>query len=164
MIRIRYLAVALVVAAMGCSGKTDGPPPGATTLGAKAESAKAADVRASLPAGVAEQLDSGNAAYRRSDFALASQHFREATRLGPKVAAAWYGVYMAEHALGHVAAADSAGVIANQLAPGVLGAHNSMPNPHQQPMNPHQQVMPPPPGSAKAPAQKPAGGSGQGGK
>lgn len=72
--------------------------------------------RAEWPAGVRAHVDSGNVAYRVQDYAGAREHFREAARLGPDVPAAWFGVYMAEHALGNQAAADSA--LARSKRPG----------------------------------------------
>lgn len=126
--RFPFLALALTVAALGCSNSSGGAPPaGAVTLGSKATDPRVAQ----MPEGVPAQLDSGNAAYRAHDYAEAAKHFHKATQLGPQQAAAWYGVYMAEHALGHTAAADSAAQIANKLAPGVLAAHSSVGNPHQ---------------------------------
>ena len=64
--------------------------------------------RAEWPLGVQAHVDSGNVAYRAQDYAGARAHFSEAARLGPDVPAAWFGLYMAEHALGNQAAADSA--------------------------------------------------------
>jgi len=74
--------------------------------------------RAEWPLGVAAQVDSGNAAYRAGDLAAASTHFRRASELGPDVPAAWFGLYMAEHARGNIARADSALRRAQDLAPG----------------------------------------------
>jgi hypothetical protein len=64
--------------------------------------------RTSWPPAALAQVDSGNAAYRAEEFDDAREHFRRATEAGPRVAAAWFGLYMAEHALGHIEAADSA--------------------------------------------------------
>jgi tetratricopeptide (TPR) repeat protein len=66
---------------------------------------------------VRAQVDSGNAAYRVRDFQAALRHFREAARLDPGQAVAWYGVQMAAGALGARAAADSAAARLRQLAP-----------------------------------------------
>lgn len=64
--------------------------------------------RAHLPLRVSAQLDSGNQAYREKDFEGAREHFRTAIRLDSAVASAWFGVYMAEEALGNQAAAREA--------------------------------------------------------
>jgi Flp pilus assembly protein TadD len=70
------------------------------------------------PAGVAAQVDSGNAAYRAGALDMAAGHFRQAVDLGPSIAAAWFGLYMTEHARGNLAVADSALERARDLAPG----------------------------------------------
>jgi Flp pilus assembly protein TadD len=64
--------------------------------------------REDWPSGVAEHVDSGNVLYRARDYAGARAQFREAVRLGPDVPVAWFGLQIAEHALGNKAAADSA--------------------------------------------------------
>lgn len=72
---------------------------------------------AAIPPEVQAQVDSGNAAYRGRDFRASLRHFREAARLGPGQAVAWYGVQMAADALGDRAAADSAGARLRALVP-----------------------------------------------
>lgn len=74
--------------------------------------------RQEWPAGVAAQVDSGNAAYRAGTLDAAAAHFRTAVRLGPEVPAAWFGLYMAEHTRGNLPAADSALGRARDLVPG----------------------------------------------
>ena len=64
--------------------------------------------REDLPADVLAQLDSGSAAFREDDHAGALAHYTKATELGPDIAAAWFGVYMAQHALGNMEAAQAA--------------------------------------------------------
>lgn len=76
------------------------------------------EARERWPTGVAERVDSGNAAYRGGDYVEALRHFEEATRLGPEIPAAWFGVYMTQHAQGNLAAADSALRRAQALVPG----------------------------------------------
>jgi Flp pilus assembly protein TadD len=66
---------------------------------------------------VRARVDSGNAAYRVRDYPAALRHFREAARLDPGQAVAWYGVQMAAGALGDRAAADSAAARLRELAP-----------------------------------------------
>ena len=84
--------------------------------------------RANWPAGVAAQVDSGNAAYRAGVYAEALRHFEQATRLGPDIPAAWFGVYMVRHAQGDLAAADSALRRAQSLAPGATLLQHSGPD------------------------------------
>lgn len=61
-----------------------------------------------LPRAVTVHLDSGNAAYRAGDYPGARRQYRAAVGEDSTAAAAWFGVYMAERALGNELAADSA--------------------------------------------------------
>ncbi|MFW6193114.1 MAG: tetratricopeptide repeat protein [Gemmatimonadota bacterium] len=61
-----------------------------------------------LPPALAVRLDSGNTAYRAGEFEKARRHFRAAVQTDSTEAAGWFGVYMAERALGNEVAADSA--------------------------------------------------------
>lgn len=61
-----------------------------------------------LPPSVTVPLDSGNVAYRAGDYEEARRHFRAAVEADTTAAAGWFGVYMAERALGNERAADSA--------------------------------------------------------
>ena len=72
---------------------------------------------------VVAQLDSGTAAYRADDFQASLGHYTRATELDPDVAAAWFGVYMAEHALGHPEAAQAALERARSIVPGATMLH-----------------------------------------
>jgi tetratricopeptide (TPR) repeat protein len=73
--------------------------------------------RANWPEGLAAAVDSANAAYSEGDYERASNHYRRATQIGPDVTAGWFGIYMAEHARGNIAAADSAMQRARALSP-----------------------------------------------
>ena len=64
--------------------------------------------RDELPPGLAALLDSGTVAYRAGDDEAARRHYRAAADQAPEVASTWFGVYLAESALGNNAAADSA--------------------------------------------------------
>ncbi|HEU5210754.1 MAG TPA: tetratricopeptide repeat protein [Longimicrobiales bacterium] len=77
----------------------------------------------SLPADVQAALDSGNAAFRRDDFAAAREHYLHATQLGPDQSAAWFGLSMAERELGNVEAAEQAMQRVQSLAPGASLVH-----------------------------------------
>ena len=65
-----------------------------------------------------EHLALGNAAYRSRDFTTALEQYEEAARLDPGAPAAWFGVYMAQQALGNEAAAEAALRRAEELDPG----------------------------------------------
>jgi tetratricopeptide (TPR) repeat protein len=73
--------------------------------------------RANWPEGLAAAVDSGNAAYSAGDYEEATAQYRRATEIAPDVTAGWFGIYMAEHARGNIAAADSAMQRARQLSP-----------------------------------------------
>lgn len=68
-------------------------------------------------AGVA-QLDSGNAAYSAAAYEAALRHYRAVTESDPEQATGWFGVYMAQHALGRIDEANEALERARSLAPG----------------------------------------------
>lgn len=82
------------------------PPIGSAGRGPAIGAGTAA--RESLPDAVVAHLDSGNAAYRDGEYGRALRHYRSAAAADSTVAAAWFGVYMAERALGDSVAADSA--------------------------------------------------------
>ncbi len=69
------------------------------------------------------QLDSGNTAYRAKDYQTALKHYQQAVKDAPHTPASWFGVYMAESALGDTVAADSAMRKARALAPGATLVH-----------------------------------------
>jgi tetratricopeptide (TPR) repeat protein len=79
--------------------------------------------RENLDPGVVAALDSGNVAYRAKDYETARRYFREATEIDDGVAAAWFGVYMAELALGNDDEAEAAMERAQGLAPGASLIH-----------------------------------------
>lgn len=69
------------------------------------------------------RLDSGNAAYREERYQEALDHYQAVVRLSEGAAAGWFGIYMAELAMGNVAAADSAMARARALAGGATLIH-----------------------------------------
>jgi len=81
--------------------------------------------RESLPVEVTAQLDSGSAAFRADDYQAALAHYAKATEIAPDVAAAWFGVYMAQEALGDSAAARDALAKAQAAEPGATLIHRT---------------------------------------
>jgi tetratricopeptide (TPR) repeat protein len=71
-----------------------------------------------LPAALRARLDSGGAAFRAQDLDAALAHYTAATRIDESVAAAWFGVYMAQKAKGNTEEALAALERVQQLAPG----------------------------------------------
>ena len=114
--RLRCLSVALALAgAVGCrpdDQRTDTIDP-----------QDAMQKRENLPPEVAAQLDSGSVAFRADDLETALEHYERAAELGPRVAAAWFGVYMAQHGLGDERAAEEALERAREVAPGATLIH-----------------------------------------
>ena len=84
---------------------------------------EAMQVRAHWPPEVAAQLDSGSAAFRSNDHEAALRHYRRVTEMEPDIAAGWFGVYMAEHALGNAEAAAAAYERAQGIVPGATLLH-----------------------------------------
>lgn len=124
----------LMLVAVGCGGEgaqervpLNGPPAGQ------------ADPTA-LPAAIQEGLDAGNTAYRAGDYEQALDHFREVTHAAPDLAVGWYGVGLAQAAMGNPDAADSAMMEVHRLAPDLPLQHPGT----AAPQNPH---MSPPPAS-----------------
>lgn len=81
------------------------------------------DAREDLPPELVTALDSGNAAYSRGDFADALEFYQDAADVDDDVAAGWFGIYMAQLALGNPEAADSAMARARDLQPGASLIH-----------------------------------------
>ena len=109
------LALAAAAAVTGCrptEQKTE-------TLDAQA----AAQARENLPQEVVAQIDSGNAAFRAGDHQAALDHFTRAKDLKDDVAAAWFGIYMSQHALGNEEAAQEAFTKAQKISPGATLIH-----------------------------------------
>lgn len=81
------------------------------------------EVRKDWPPELKAQIDSGNAAYSAKDYQGALDHYRSALQAQGDLTAAWFGIYMAQQALGNAAAADSAMAKVRELAPGATLVH-----------------------------------------
>lgn len=90
--------------------------------------ARGSSTRAQLPAAVVAALDSGSAAFREDDFETALARYERATELAPKEPAGWFGVYMAQDALGRADEAEAALKKAQGLAPGATILHPGTPD------------------------------------
>jgi Flp pilus assembly protein TadD len=107
----------LVVAASTCK-PAEAPPAEVPQV---QEAAPPAQVAVSPEA--TAQLDSGSTAFRADDFAGALGHYTKATELAPELAAAWFGVFMAQEALGNAQAAQEALAKTQALEPGTSPVH-----------------------------------------
>mgnify|MGYP001821793230 CR=1 FL=1 len=79
--------------------------------------------RADLAPAVAAHLDSGSVLFRADDHEAALEQYRMAVEIDPDAAAAWFGVYMAEAALGNTEAATEALARARREVPGATLIH-----------------------------------------
>lgn len=79
--------------------------------------------RDELDPAVRDALDAGNEAYRARNYPEALRHFQEAADADEDVAAAWFGIYMAQLALGNVEEAQAAMDRAQRLQPGASLIH-----------------------------------------
>jgi tetratricopeptide (TPR) repeat protein len=81
------------------------------------------EARAGLDPAVTAELDSGNAAYRERDYQRALDHYHAAVQMNEELAAGWFGIYMAQLALGNTEAAEAAMEQARIRAPGATLMH-----------------------------------------
>lgn len=116
------IVLAAVAVALGAC-RDDAPPRDQRTDTVTPQTMEQA--RAAWPAGLAEVVDSANAAYSAGDYDNALRLYRQGTEIAPDVTATWFGIYMAEHARGNIAAADSAMARAQSLAPGASLIHTA---------------------------------------
>lgn len=105
------LVVTAILLLSACS-----PPEDQETGSIRQEDVRQA--RDDLPAELVAALDSGNAAYSRGDYQDALEFYQHVVDEDDDVAAGWFGIYMAQLALGNPEAADSAMARARDLAPG----------------------------------------------
>ena len=80
---------------------------------------------------VRAQIDSANTAYKAGDYPGSLGHYQAAIELDDEVAAAWFGVYMAHHAMGDLEEANRALERARNLLPGasLLRENEAPPSP-----------------------------------
>lgn len=115
----RDLAFVLLLVGTAACGAEPEPPPQAP--------AEAPAVVVEERAGLSEEflavLDSGSEAFRADDYQASLAHYTRATELDPEVAAGWFGVYMAQQALGNAEAAAEALARARELDAGADMTH-----------------------------------------
>lgn len=115
----RFLVAALALAAGMTTTACRPKDQKAETINAQ----EATQARETLPADVLAQIDSGNAAFRAGDHKAALAYYTKAKDMKKDVAAAWYGIYMAQNALGNEDAAKEALAQAQKLSPGATLIH-----------------------------------------
>lgn len=112
---VAAIALSAVAAASACrpaDQKTDTVDP-----------QQAAQDRENLPQEVVAQIDSANEAFRAGDHQSALDHYTRAKDIKDDVAAAWFGIYMAQNALGNEDAAKEAFAHAQKISPGATLIH-----------------------------------------
>jgi hypothetical protein len=109
--RFLLLAVTAILTASACRGEDDQRTDTITDRDVQA-------ARDQIDPAVLEALDSGNTAYRERDYRRALGHYQAAVDRDETVAAGWFGIYMAQLALGNAEAAEAAMVQARNHAPG----------------------------------------------
>jgi len=85
------------------------------------------EARAMLSEEAAAALDGGGTAFRDGHYEQALEQYRRAAELAPDAAAPWFGIYMAQRALGRPEAADSALARAQSAAPGATLLQDTVP-------------------------------------
>ncbi len=123
-LRRTAIAVGLVAMLAACGGDSseNAPTLGTSTAGGPNPA------REQIPPEVGLQLDSGNLAFRDHEYEAALRYYEKANELSPHITATWFGISMAKRALGDTAAADSAMMMAQRLAPGMNLAHPTAPD------------------------------------
>ncbi len=86
-----------------------------------------------LPPAVQAQIDSGNAAFTAGDHRAALDHYARAKDMKDDVAAAWFGMYMARHALGDEDGAKEALTQARRLSPAAARPDSPQSHPTEEP-------------------------------
>lgn len=81
--------------------------------------------RADWPDGLAADVDSANAAYAAGDYEAAAGMYRSLTEEHPGIGTLWFGLYMAEHALGNTEAAAAALERTEAVTPGLGQMHEA---------------------------------------
>lgn len=118
----RFLAIAALVVLPACQSGDD------QETGSISRD-QVIEARQGLDPELAAALDQGNDAYRDNDYEAALRHYETAAGIDDDVAAVWFGIYMANLALGNTEAADSAMRRARTLAPDASLIHPDDPNP-----------------------------------
>lgn len=86
--------------------------------------AQATDGRASWPAELATMVDSANALIAAGEYEASAEIYRGLVEEYPQVGTVWFGLYMAEDALGNTEAAGAALEQAEAINPGLGRMHD----------------------------------------
>ncbi len=84
-----------------------------------------ADARANWSPELTARIDDANTAYAAGDYEDAAEMWRSITDEQPELGVAWFGLSMAERAMGNTEAADEALARSEELAPGLGRMHQA---------------------------------------
>lgn len=115
----KWIAVVAVLALAACSEDEGQQVP----LGEDAEQSETR--RASWPAELTAQVDSANAAIAGGEYETAAEIYRSLVEQYPDIGTVWFGLYMAEDALGNTDAAEAALEKAEAITPGLGRMHDA---------------------------------------
>lgn len=120
--KIRVWMTALAVLAVAACGEQEGQR---VELG-EDEQAAEDQSRANWPYELEVQVDSANLEYMNEQYQASADRYRAMTEEYPEIGTLWFGLYMAENALGNEEAAQEALARAEELAPGLGQMHEQI--------------------------------------
>lgn len=115
----KWLPILLVVALVGCSEEEGRRVP----LGE--DTAQSDQRREAWPEGLAVLVDSANAAYAAERYEEAAEIYRDLAEEHANIGTVWFGLYMAEKAVGNEDAAVTALERAESINPGLGMMHDA---------------------------------------
>jgi tetratricopeptide (TPR) repeat protein len=124
----KLLTVLVVLTATACSQEEGQRVP----IGEQSQP----DARAEWPAELTTQVDSANLAYANGDYETAAAIYRSLTDEHPDIGTVWFGLYMAEDALGNSEEAAAALEKAESITPGLGQMHDAARSEAQNPSMP----------------------------
>ena len=117
MSRTRWMTALLAASLVACGGAPEDQR--TETL----DAVEAQQEREAQSPELLQHLDAGNEAYRAGDYEGALEQYTAAVEVNDAYAAAWFGIYMAQKALGNVEEAERALEAARAEAPGATLIH-----------------------------------------
>ena len=115
----KWMPVVLMIALVGCNAE-EGER---VELGQEAEQSD--QRRDAWPEGVAVQVDSANTLYAAQEYEAAAEIYRGLAEEHDNIGTIWFGLYMAENALGNQEAAMAAMERAESISPGLGMMHDA---------------------------------------
>lgn len=117
-----WMIAVTLVGLTACGGEEQGER---VELGEQQEQEARPTARDNWSPELTAQIDSANAAYAAGEYQTAADVFTTVTDENPELGVAWFGLYMAEKALGNEEEAREALVQAEEFAPGLGLMHQA---------------------------------------